>query len=144
PLHNYLEYKKTGSLYGVRNIYKSMARDGEWFTLRFRVEKPRVQIWVNDVQTVDYIEPALPLPANAPKLNRIDRGTFALQAHDPASVAHFRNIRVKRLVRRATDDAALPRLDERGGQVLALARDNFPLVDLHTHTKGGLTYDQAL
>jgi hypothetical protein len=142
-LHNYLEYKKTGSLYGVRNIYKPMARDNEWFTMRVLVQKPRVQIWVNDVQTVDYTEPALPLPSTAPKLNRIDHGTFALQAHDPGSVVHFRNIRVKRLVRAPQDATALPKFDDRAGHVLALARDNFPLVDLHTHLKGGLTYDQA-
>lgn len=144
PLHNYLEYKKTGSLYGVRNIYKAMAGDNEWFTLRVLVQKPRVQIWVNEVQTIDYTEPALPLPSNAPKLNRIERGTFALQAHDPGSVVHFRNLRVKRLTRAPQDAAALPKYDDRAGHMLALARDNFPLLDLHTHTKGGLTYDNAI
>ncbi len=42
----YIENKKTGSLYGVRNAYKALARDNEWFTLRLRVQGPRVRIHV--------------------------------------------------------------------------------------------------
>jgi hypothetical protein len=29
----YHENKLTGSLYGIRNVYKAMAKDDEWFTL---------------------------------------------------------------------------------------------------------------
>ncbi|MEE3219046.1 MAG: family 16 glycoside hydrolase [Planctomycetota bacterium] len=46
---------------------------------------------MNGTTTVEYTEPA--------DLKRPDRqlesGTFAFQAHDPKSVVHFRNIRVK-------------------------------------------------
>ena len=58
----YIENKKTGSLYGVRNAYKALARDNEWFTLRLRVQGPNVRIHVNDALVVDYPSPKAPSP----------------------------------------------------------------------------------
>ncbi len=141
---DYLELKKTGSLYGVRNTYQAPARDHEWFTLKVTVQRPRVQVHVDGVLVVDHVEPQFPLPASAPKLNRLGRGTFALQAHDPQSTALYRNIRVRRLPAGEDGSVARPQVDATGAQILALAKDNFPLVDLHTHLKGGLTLQKAL
>ena len=53
----YRERKKTGSLYAVRNVYKQLVPDDEWFRLRVLVRGKNVQVWINDVQTVDYTEP---------------------------------------------------------------------------------------
>ncbi len=61
---DYRELKKTGSLYGVRNIYKSGVADGQWFRLRVRVVANRIRVWVNDFPTVDYVQPENP-PRNA-------------------------------------------------------------------------------
>jgi hypothetical protein len=140
---DYLELKMTGSLYGIRNVYRAPVRDQEWFVLAIRVQRPRVEIRVNGVLLVDYIEPAEPLPAGAPKLTRLGRGTFALQAHDPASTARYRRIQVKQLPPGA-DGVTRPVLDSAAAQRLALAQKNFPLVDLHTHLKGDLTLEKAL
>jgi hypothetical protein len=141
---DYLELKMTGSLYGIRNVYKAMAKDDEWFTLHVAVRKPRVQIRVNGTLVVDWIEPPGPLPEGAPKMNRLGRGTFALQCHDPESKVFYRNLRVKPLPTSAAMAAPTPLVDARYAQILALGRDNFPLVDLHAHLKGGLTIEQAL
>ncbi len=141
---DYLELKLTGSLYGIRNVYKALAKDDEWFTLHVTVRKPRVQVRVNDTLVVDWIEPPGPLPEGAPKTNRLGRGTFALQCHDPESKAFYRNLRVKPLPAPPAIAAPMPLVDERYAQVLALGRANFPLVDLHAHLKGGLTIDQVL
>ncbi|HXK12036.1 MAG TPA: family 16 glycoside hydrolase [Vicinamibacteria bacterium] len=141
---DYLELKMTGSLYGIRNVYKALARDDEWFTLRVTVRKPRVQVWVDDALVVDWIEPKGPLPESAGQVNRLGRGTFALQCHDPESKVFFRNLRVKPLPPSAAADVPTPPADDRYAQVLALGRANFPLVDLHSHLKGGLTIEQAL
>ena len=46
---NYREYKKTGSLYGVRSIYKAMANDGEWFKLHIAVRRKNVQVRLNEI-----------------------------------------------------------------------------------------------
>ena len=94
---DYLEMKMTGSLYGVRNVYKAMAKDDEWFTMNVLVRRPRVQIRVDDVLVVDWVEPPGPLPEGAPKVNRLGRGTFALQCHDPGSKVVYRNLRVRPL-----------------------------------------------
>ncbi len=139
---DYLEMKKTGSLYGVRNVYKAVARDDEWFTMNVLVRRPRVQVRVNDALVVDWIEPQA-LPEGAPKLNRLGRGTFALQCHDPGSQVSYRNLRA-RSPKAAVAAAPRPVVDERYRQILELGQANFPLVDLHAHLKGGLTLDQAL
>jgi hypothetical protein len=141
---DYLELKMTGSLYGIRNVYKALARDDEWFTLHVTVRKPRVQVRVNDTLVVDWVEPPGPLPEGAPTTNRLGRGTFALQCHDPESRVFYRNLRVKPLQGPAAVAAPMPLVDDRYAQVLALGRANFPLVDLHAHLKGGLTLEQAL
>jgi len=140
---NYLEMKKTGSLYGVRNIYKAMAADDEWFELHIKVQKPRVRVWVDNELVVDYVEPTLPLPENAPAINQLGSGTFALQGHDPDSHAFYKNIRVRPLPSTAEPTASAP-INEAQAQMLKLAKDNFPLLDLHTHLKGGLTLKHAL
>jgi hypothetical protein len=141
---DYLEHKMTGSLYGIRNVYKALARDDEWFTLHVTVRKPHVQIRVNGTLVVDWIEPQGPLPEGAPKMNRLGRGTFALQCHDPESKVFYRNIRVRPLPTPPAIAAPMPLVDARYAQILALGRANFPLVDLHAHLKGGLTIEQAL
>ena len=100
---------------------------------------------VNGTLVVDWIEPPGPLPEGAPKLNRLGRGTFALQCHDPESKVFYRNLRVKPLPSAAAAAAApMPLVDERYVQMLELGKANFPLVDLHAHLKGGLTLEQAL
>ena len=140
---NYLEMKKTGSLYGIRNLYKAMADDDEWFELQIKVVNPNVKVWINNQLVVDYTEPALPLPDNAPVINRLGSGTFALQGHDPESHAYFKNIRVRSLSATVGSDPLAP-IDAEAAHVLKLGKDNFPLVDLHTHLKGGLTIEKAL
>jgi hypothetical protein len=121
-----------------------MVKDDEWFALHVTVRKPRVQIRVNGTLVVDWIEPPGPLPEGAPKMNRLGRGTFALQCHDPESKVFYRNLRVKPLPTPPAIAEPMPLVDARYAQILALGRDNFPLVDLHTHLKGGLTIEQAL
>jgi len=89
--------KRTGSLYGVVNIYKAPAKDNEWFTETIIVRGKRIIIKVNGKVLVDYTEPDGKKPEG--DFERIlGRGdTFALQAHDPKSTVYFKNIRVKKL-----------------------------------------------
>ncbi|HUL78085.1 MAG TPA: family 16 glycoside hydrolase [Vicinamibacteria bacterium] len=142
---DYLELKMTGSLYGIRNVYKALAKDDEWFTLQVTVRKPRVQVRVNDALVVDYREPDAPLPADGPKVNCLGRGTFALQCHDPESKVFFRNLRVRRLPPLPAAEAGpSPVVDATYLQILELGKANFPALDLHAHLKGGLTLEQAL
>ena len=143
-LGNYLEMKKTGSLYGYRNVYKGLGPDDEWFGVKARVEGKRVRLWVDETLVVDYREPDT-LPASWDEtLQRLGRGTFALQCHDPESKVSFRNVRVRPLADAEVDEGPSPIADETFMRMLELGRNNFPLVDLHVHPKGGLTVEQAL
>ncbi len=142
---DYREMKKTGSLYGIRNQYKSIVKDNEWFTIYLKVLQKHIWIRINDTLLVDYLEPENPFQEGEDQGRILSEGTFALQCHDLGSNAFFRNIRVKPLVESSgAETLKAPVLDQREIQVLQLARDNFPLVDFHVHLKGGLTLEEAL
>jgi 3-keto-disaccharide hydrolase len=141
----YRELKKTGSLYSVRNLFKSPVKDNEWFTMDVKVEGRRIRIKLNGQLVVDYIEPDDPVRSPEHAGSVLSQGTFALQGHDPQSKVCFRNVLVKVL-----PDAPKPKDDrppseiEYQKEISALGAADFPLIDLHTHLKGGLTIDQAL
>ncbi len=142
---DYLEFKKTGSLYGVRNIYKQLVEDNAWFNLKARVEGKRVKIWVNQVLVVDYLEPESPLQAGLNPGQVLSHGTFALQCHDEGSKVFFKNIRVHPLpMRPDSQQPRPPAVDAVWRQILQLGHDNYPLVDFHVHLKGGLSLEDAL
>jgi hypothetical protein len=68
---------------------KAALKEGQFNDLTIRCEGPRIQIWVNDIQTVDYTEPDDAIPR---------RGRLGLQIHggEPAE-ASYQDIRIKRL-----------------------------------------------
>ena len=142
---SYRELKKTGSLYAVRNIFKSPVKDNEWFTMHIKVQGRSIQIKLNDLLVVDYIEPEKPIRRDEHTGSVLSHGTFCLQGHDPESKVCFRNIYVKIL-----PDSPMPK-DTRSqseidyqNEISKLSAEYFPLVDLHIHLKGGLTIDEAL
>ncbi len=142
---DYLERKKTGSLYGVRNVYKAMARDNEWFRLNILVRGKNVQIRVNDTLLVDYTEATPPLVAEGESGRVLGEGTFALQGHDPKSRVMFRSIRVRPLPGDAQAPGAQPaESDEAARDLLELSAKNYPVVDYHAHLKATLTLDELL
>jgi hypothetical protein len=82
---------KTGSIYGVQNILDNAPhKDNEWFDLHFTVRGNRVVVRVNGDIVNDFTE-----PADVTGTRRLSRGTVAIQAHDPESVIHFRNIELR-------------------------------------------------
>ncbi|HEV2485246.1 MAG TPA: family 16 glycoside hydrolase [Terracidiphilus sp.] len=137
--------KRTGSLYAVRNVAKQLVNDNEWFTMNIQVRDKQVQIRVNNMLVVDYVEPDPPFRAD-PNFQRVlNHGTFALQGHDPGSTTYFKNIRVRPLPDRLVTPAAeQPHVDDLYRQTMLLGEENYPVVDYHVHLKGGLTIDQAL
>jgi hypothetical protein len=113
---------KTGSLYNVVDVYKvdvpegqtyspsvtvdkgrvllnvpeAPAKDNEWFTYHIIVNGKRIITEVNGKKLVDYTEPDGKV-AGKDFTRVLDKGTFALQAHDPGSKTMYRSIMVKRL-----------------------------------------------
>lgn len=83
---------KTGSIYGVVQVNPAASVDDEWFRLRCAVRGRRITTWVNDAVQVDYLE-----PEGVDGTRRLSRGTIALQAHDPDSEVHYRDLRIQLL-----------------------------------------------
>ena len=94
--NSHSDWKRTGSLYDVVNVKDKNVGDNEWYTETIICQGKKVTIKINDKVVVDYDEPA-DKKAGEDFTRKIDQGTFALQAHDPKSIVHFKNIRVKRL-----------------------------------------------
>lgn len=104
--------KKTGSLYGIKNIVvlkegeeepkgdnevreKAPSTDGEWFDYHITVKDSHIVIKVNGEVTVDYTEPeGGPAAAGFPG-RKLGEGTFGIQAHDPDSEVHYERFAVK-------------------------------------------------
>ncbi|QDS91196.1 hypothetical protein EC9_54170 [Rosistilla ulvae] len=89
-----------GSLYDESRRNKMLAvpdpaaveevlKTDDWNRIRIRCQGARIQIWLNDLQTVDYTE-------TDPQIERT--GIIALQIHGgKPAVASYRNIRIQRL-----------------------------------------------
>ncbi|MFC2113293.1 family 16 glycoside hydrolase [Bacteroidota bacterium] len=139
----YVENKMTGSLYAVRNTWKSPVPDGEWFNYHIVVRGKTIQTYINNRLICEYTEPATIYRSEDWLGRKLSSGTVALQCHDPDSRVYFKNIKVKPL----PDDLptqGIPQDDEKFEELLIdLAESNIPMVDLHVHLKGGLSIETA-
>lgn len=64
-------------------------RMDDWNTYRIRCEGPRIQLWINGVQTVDFTEEDASIPL---------KGIIALQIHgNLVNQVHYRNVRLREL-----------------------------------------------
>ena len=143
---DYRELRKTGSLYAVRNVFKSIVNDDEWFTLHIVVTGKRIMIRVNDILVVDYTEPDTPVGSESLAGRHLSSGTFALQGHDPDSRVAFRSIMVKPLPDDLPDmePGRQPVIDDNYRMITLLNGQNFPMIDTHVHLKRNLTLEDAL
>lgn len=91
------DWRRTAGLYGIDDLKEAPAQDDKWFAMVVRVEGRHVTVAVDGKQVIDYTEPDdVKRPKNfAGRL--VDRGTFALQVHDPGSEVWYKDIRVKPL-----------------------------------------------
>jgi hypothetical protein len=95
--NSHSDWKRTGSLYDIKDIREVYVKDNEWFTEYIKVVGKHVIIKINDKIVVDYTEPDnFKAPENHPG-RVISSGTFALQAHDPKSKVYFKDLMVKPL-----------------------------------------------
>jgi len=97
--NSHSDWRKSGSLYGIKDVRGSPAKDDEWFTEHIIVQDKQIIIKVNGQTTVDWTEPEDWKPPRGMSGRKISRGTFALQGHDPKSVIYYKNIMVKPLPR---------------------------------------------
>ncbi|GAA4456458.1 DUF1080 domain-containing protein [Novipirellula rosea] len=71
------------------DLPQNLVKENDWNSIRVRCEGPRIQIFINGVQTVDYTETDDTIPRD---------GIIGLQIHSgPPAEAHYRNIRIRNL-----------------------------------------------
>ena len=138
------EHKLTGSIYAIRNVWKQVTPDNEWFNYRIKVQGKTIQTYINGGLAAEYTEPDEVYRPEGFAGRLLSSGTFALQCHDPGSVVAFKNIRVKPLADDLPTPGTPPVDLEFEKKIVDLSSQNFPLIDYHTHLKGGLTLEQLL
>lgn len=161
--------KKTGSLDAVRNLYRSLAEDGdilsisrksvsadentlfvernsietkgEWFPVQIAVKGKNIAIKVNGVEVVNYTEPENPYRMEAYKNRLLGSGTFSVATEKGIMVLD--SITVVPLGVDAVNPDALTAIDEQNDNIIKLQQQNFPVIDYHVHLKGDLTKEMA-
>ena len=141
---SYVEHKMTGSIYAIRNVWKSVTPDNEWFNYRIKVQGKTIQTFINGALAAEYTEPDEVYRPESFAGRLLSSGTFAFQCHDPGSVVAYKNIKVLPLAEDLPTPGTPPADLEFEKQIVDLSSQNFPLIDLHTHLKGGLTREEAL
>lgn len=87
--------KKTGGLYAVKDNFDPVAKDGEWFDYYIKVEGMHVIIKIDGELITEYTQPENPEHLKSMPGRKIGSGTIALQAHDPKSVVHYKDLQLK-------------------------------------------------
>lgn len=141
---SYVEHKMTGSIYAIRNTWKSPVPDNEWFHYHIIVQEKTIQTFINGELIAEYTEPDEVYRPEGMKGRLLSSGTFAFQCHDPGSVVYYKNVRVKPLPDDLPTPGEAPEELEFEKKLVDLAAANLPLVDLHVHLKEGLTLADAL
>ena len=133
---------KTGSLSHVRNLYRSLAQDGEWFDFSVAVRGKNIGVQVNGVDVVCYTEPADPWRSEEHVGQRIAPGRISFEGLK--GKVEVRALDIDRLPAGLKNPAdTLPPVDEQEDSIIRLQQRDFPVIDYHVHLKGGLTKEMA-
>ena len=140
----WVERKMTGSIYAIRNLWKSPVPDDEWFNYHIVVNGKTIRTYINGELMSDYTQPDKPFRRDGLEGRVLSSGTFALQCHDPESTVYYKNIKVRPLPDNIPSPGKAEEDAEFGARITDLAAMNLPLADLHVHLKGGLDLDHAM
>ena len=134
--------RKTGSLSAIRNLYRSLAQDEEWFDFEVAVRGQNIAVKINGTDVVCYTEPKQPYRIDAYAKRLIGSGNIILQGKQ--GTVKFRNLAITPLEADAVNpNDTLPPVDEQNDAIIRLQQQNFPVIDYHVHLKGGLTKEIA-
>jgi hypothetical protein len=92
---------KSGSLYHVKDIgiddIKDITKDDEWFTQHIIVQGNDVTVRLNGKEVMKWTQPADWTGGKGGAARVLGSGTIAFQGHDPKSIVHYKNVRIKPL-----------------------------------------------
>lgn len=126
--------RKTGSLAGIRNLYKSMGKNGEWIPIQIRVVGKQIEIMIDTMPVVRYMEPEKPFRIQEHRNMRFIGGQIAIQ--NVSGEVAWRNMQIAKLSRDLPVDSSFLAQDEQSDSVIRFQQRNFPLIDYHVHLKG--------
>lgn len=95
--NSHTDWKRTGGLYDIKDTRETFVTDDVWYTEYIRVEGNHVIVKINDIVVTDWTQPDNFVPVRGHPQRVIATGTFAFQAHDPKSIAYFKDIMVRPL-----------------------------------------------
>ena len=134
--------RKTGSLSAIRNLYRSLAKDNEWFDFKVSVRGKNIAVQINGTDVVCYTEPSNPDRIAEYSKRLIGHGDIMLQGKQ--GTVKFQNLQITPLDENAcNENDTLPAIDEQNDDIIRLQQQNFPVIDYHVHLKGGLTKEMA-
>lgn len=134
--------RKTGSLSAIRNLYRSLAEDNQWFDFEVAVRGKNINIQINGTDVVCYTEPAQPYRTATYAQRLLGKGDIMLQGKQ--GTVKFRNLVITPLDANArNENDTLPAIDEQNDDIIRLQQQNYPVIDYHVHLKGGLTKEIA-
>lgn len=130
--------RKSGSLAAVRNLYRSLAEDEEWFDFEIAVRGRNITVGIGGTDVVCYTEPEAPYRTEDYSDRVLGSGRFFIQGG--RGCVRFRDVVLTELAADAkNENDTLPPVDERTDAIIRLQQKNFPVIDYHVHLKGGLT-----
>lgn len=89
--------RKTASLYAIKDNLKAPVEDGQWFDYEVIVQQKHIVIKINGETITDYVEPDDVQRQEKMAKRVLNKGTIALQAHDPDSKVWFKDLHIKTL-----------------------------------------------
>ena len=134
--------RKTGSLSAIRNLYRSLAEDEEWFDFQIAVRNKNISIQINGTDVVCYTEPSNPYRTPDYARRLLSQGNIILKGIEGTTkFRHLQNTSLDDTAQNPND--TLPPVDEQTDAIIRLQQQNFPVIDYHVHLKGGLTKEMA-
>lgn len=85
--NSHTDWRRTGSVYALKDVREPPAKDNEWFTQHIIVKGNKITVKVNDKVINEYTDPD----------GKLNGGTVALQGHDPKSKVYYKNIMVREI-----------------------------------------------
>ena len=135
--------EKTGSLSHIRNNFVRTANDDQWFKLTVEVEGHHIVVSVNGKEVTEYDEPTLPMREKQCAHMVFSEGSLALYKTSVDGEIAVNEVRVMPLEKKEETGASEPEHEANiTRQLTLLNQRGFPVIDYHSHLKGGLTMDE--
>ena len=126
----------------MRNTARPVVPDNRWFEYRIMVTGKTIRTYINGELICQYTESSKHWRAENKPGRWLDRGTFALQGHDPKSVVKFRNLRV-RVLPESEPSVTAPMVDLELDELISRHSDaNYALIDVGIQP-GSVSLQQA-